>query len=510
MQASVATYRRTTAKDLFRMTRPLHAGRGVRNRALTAILIGASLLGACGAGVAQGPGMQAPPVSAAPSDLASLVASRRPAVVDISTLRIGRDESDSDAHYLDTEPESDFAGQIGAALAASVRISQIRDLASGLILSSDGLILTSAHVVAGIDEAQVRLDDGRRFPARLVGIDRQTDVALLRIAADGLPVAVIGDSSQIAPGDWVAAISAPFGFQGSVTTGVVSAKDRFIPGTGRIPFIQTDVAINPGSSGSPLFNARGEVVAINSMIYSATGGYMGLSFAVPINLAMEVAAQLRATGTVRRARLGVELQEMTPGLAQSFGVPRAAGALVVRVDADSPAERAGLASGDVVAAIDGTPLSHFAELQQQIAARAPGTRSRLDIWRRGSMRTVWATLSEQPSAAAPMPDAPEPAWNDGLGLLLGELPPMQRRQMQLDGGLLVREATGAARSEGIRAGDLVVAINEQALEHVDDFRQAISRLPAGHTVALLVMRERRLAYVPVRVPPRAPDPQPAR
>ena len=192
-------------------------------------------------------------------------------------------------------------------LPASARISQIRDLASGIILSSDGLILTSAHVVAHVDEAQVRLDDGRRFMARLVGSDRQTDVALLKIDADGLPVAVIGDSSQLAPGDWVAAIGAPFGFHGSGTTGVMSAKERLIAGAGEIPFIQTDVAINPGSSGSPLFNSRGEVVGINSLIYSGSGGYMGLSFAVPINLAMHIAEQLRTTGTVapRTAGRGV-------------------------------------------------------------------------------------------------------------------------------------------------------------------------------------------------------------
>ena len=391
-------------------------------------------------------------------------------------------------------------------LPASARISQIRDLASGIILSSDGLILTSAHVVAHVDEAQVRLDDGRRFMARLVGSDRQTDVALLKIDADGLPVAVIGDSSQLAPGDWVAAIGAPFGFHGSGTTGVMSAKDRLIAGAGEIPFIQTDVAINPGSSGSPLFNSRGEVVGINSLIYSGSGGYMGLSFAVPINLAMHIAEQLRTTGTVRRARLGAEFQEVTPLLAESFGLARPAGALVVKVELESPARRAGLAAGDSVTAIDGAPFSHFSDLLQRIAGRTPGTRSRLELWRRGGTHTIWITLSEQPGSRFPSPVATAPDWNDGLGLSLGELSAAARQQLRVDGGQLVRESSGPARSEGIRAGDLIVAINEQRLERVDEFRRALSHMPTGQTVALLVMRDRRLAFVPIRSSARPTSP----
>jgi serine protease Do len=431
-------------------------------------------------------------------DFSSLVASRSATVVDISTLRSSRDESPED---MDPEfaPEGDFADRLAWPLPASARSSQIRDLASGVILASDGLILTSAHVVAHIDEAQVRLNDGRRFPARVVGFDRRTDVALLKIEATGLPIAVIGDSSQLAPGDWVAAISAPFGFHGSVTTGVVSAKDRFIGGAGEIPFIQTDVAINPGSSGSPLFNSRGEVVAINSMIYSGSGGYMGLSFAVPINMAMKIAARLRASGMVRRAHLGAEFQEMTPALAQSFAVPQAIGALVVRVDADSPGEAAGLARGDVVTAFNGAPILHYTDLLQHIADGLPGTRARIEVWRQGSRRIVLATLAEQPAPKVPVLSNTKAPWNDGLGLRLGELSPAQRLQLRVDGGLVVREATGLARSEGVRAGDLIVAVNDTRLERVEDFRRCLSRVAAGRMVALLVMRDRRLAYVPVRL-----------
>jgi serine protease Do len=441
-------------------------------------------------------------VSLAPA-FSSLVASRSASVVDISTLRIGRDQSPEDIE-LEIAPERDFADRLAWPMRANVQVSQIRDLASGVIVSSDGLILTSAHVVANIDEVQVRLDDGRRFTARVVGADKRTDVGLLKIDATALPVAAIGDSSRLAPGDWVAAISAPFGFHGSVTAGVVSAVDRILAGAGDVPFIQTDVAINPGSSGSPLFDSRGEVVGLNSMIYSGSGGYMGLSFAVPINLAMRIVTQLRAGGTVRRAHLGVEFQEMTPALAQSFALPRASGALVVRVDAGSPAHAAGLVQGDIVTAFDGIPVSRLTDLLQQVGERVPGDRSRMEVWRRGAQRTVWVTPSEERTAKAAFPPNAAPEWNDGLGLSLGEVSAPQKAQLRLDSGLLVREATGLARSEGIRAGDFIVAVNDVRIDRVDQFKEALSRLPAGRSVALLVMRDMRLAYVAVRLPERRP------
>ena len=425
-----------------------------------------------------------------------MIASRSATVVDIRTLRIGRNEREGDMN-LEFAPENDFADRLASPLPAHVRIKEIRDLASGIILSSEGLVLTSAHVVTQIDEAQVRLEDGRQFTARLVGSDPRTDIALLKIEAKDLPVAVVGDSSKLRRGDWVAAIGAPFGFRGSVTTGVVSAKDRFIGSD--VPFIQTDVAINPGGSGSPLFNSRGEVVAINSMIYSGSGGYMGLSFAVPINLAMHIATQLRATGVVRRARLGAEFQDVTPMLAQSFGLAHPAGAIVVHVEPDSPAQRAQLRAGDIVTAIDAKPVSRFSDLLQQIAGSTPGTRSSLEIWRDGAAHTIWATWSEELSARPRTPSVRAAEWNDGLGLSLVELSPPKRLELRVDRGLLVRESVGLARSEGIRAGDLVLAINAKRLDRVEDFRNAVARLLPGRTVALLIMREKRLAYVPVRI-----------
>ncbi len=470
-----------------------------------ALGVGVSLLCACAAPAPTLPAPAGPAtearatVAANTSGFSSLVASRSRSVVDISTLRIGRDENQEDIE-LEIAPELDFADRLAWPLPASARISQIRDLASGLIIRSDGLILTSAHVVANVDEVRVQLDDGRRFTARVAGSDRRTDVALLKIDATDLPVAVIGDSSALAPGEWVAAIGSPFGFHGSVTAGVVSAVGRVMAGAGEIPFIQTDVAINPGSSGSPLLNSRGEVVGINSMIYSGSGGYMGLSFAVPIDLSMRIAGELLAHGTVHRAYLGAEFQEMTPALAQSFGLPAPTGALVVRVEADSPAESAGLAQGDAVLALDGKPVARFLDLPQQIAQRPPGSRMQLEVWRHGAPRVLRATLAVQPAAASRAFTTAAPEWNDGLGLSLGVLSPAQRLQLHIDSGLMVREADGLARSEGILAGDVVVAMNTTKLYRVEDLGQALARVPAGNTVALLVMRDRRLAYVAVRLP----------
>lgn len=475
-------------------TAPPHVLGCLRRRVacLAVLLVCSGGLGAC----ATGP---TPAVAHAAPGFSSLVASRSTSVVDISTLRIGRDES-SEGIELEIAPERDFADRLAWPLPASVRISQIRDLASGVIIDSNGLILTSAHLVTNIDEAQVQLDDGRRFTAHVVGVDKRTDVGLLKIDATALPVAVIGDSSTLGPGDWVAAISSPFGFHGSVTAGVVSAVGRVIGGAGEIPFIQTDVAINPGSSGSPLFNSRGEVVGINSMIYSGSGGYMGLSFAVPINLAMRIAGQLREHGAVRRAYLGAEFQELTPALAQSFGLPAATGALVVRVEAGGPAEASGLAQGDAVLAFDGKPLAHFSDLPQQIAQRQPGSRMQLEVWRHGAPRTLQVSLAAQPALPGTSFAAAVPEWNDGLGLSLGDLSPAQRQQLHIDSGLMVREAAGPARSEGIRAGDVIVALNTVKLHRLDDFRQGLARIAPGNTVALLVMRDRRLAYVAVRLP----------
>lgn len=426
------------------------------------------------------------------------VVSRISSVVDIRTLRVGRTVDDT-GFEPEIQPEADFSDRLSWPLPAAMPLSQQRDLASGVIVGSDGLIMSSAHVVSDVDEIQVHLADGRRFAGRLVGSDRLTDIALVKIEAHGLPVAPVGDSSALRPGDWVAAVGSPFGFSGSLTSGVVSAVDRFIGGAGQVPFIQTDVAINPGSSGSPLFNRCGEIVAINSLIYSGTGGYMGLSFAVPSSVAMQTLARLRQDGAVHRARLGAQLQQMTPALAESFGFAQTGGALVAQVEPGTPAAAAGVMVGDVLATLDSRPVAGLPELLQQISGQRAGSLSRLTVWRRGQATDLWITWTGEAEGVRPAPAAAPAAseWNDGLGLRLAELDARVRRQLKLEDGLLVREASGAARSEGIRPGDLVMAVNDQRVARVEDFRAAVERLPRNRSAALLIMRNLRLIYVPV-------------
>ncbi|MBU1361536.1 MAG: trypsin-like peptidase domain-containing protein [Gammaproteobacteria bacterium] len=428
-------------------------------------------------------------------------------MVDISTLSSGRTDNQGDGEF-EFAPEGDFTDRLASPLHTSVALSLIRDLASGVILTSDGLILTSAHLVNDVDEARVKLADGRRFSAKLVGIDVRSDVALLKIDAQGLPTASIGDSSRMQPGDWVAAIGSPFGFRGSITTGVISATGRMLAGGGEVPFLQTDVAINPGSSGGPLFNRRGEVVGLNSLIYSANGGYMGLSFAVPSNVAMQIVSKLRSDGQVHRAYLGAELQELTPELAQSFALPASqGGGLVVKVTEGSPARVAGLAAGDVVLAVDGKALDYYASLVEILSQKQPGASLRLTVWRHGARRDMTARLVERASSkptartgpSAHEIDTPEGALPD-LGLRLVELPKALRQSMGIDAGLLVRWAEGAARSEGIRPGDVILALNDVRMDRVDDFSVALAAAGHDRPVALLVLRELRLAYVAVKIP----------
>ena len=444
-------------------------------------------------------GAQAAPTVA--PDFVTLVKQEGTTVVNISTTRTIRD-SDLEAEGPELSPEDPFNEFFRRFGTPGPREYLERSLGSGFIISEDGYILTNAHVVAKMDQPTVKLQDKREFKAKVIGIDPRTDVALIKIEAKGLRKVTIGDPAKLEVGEWVAAIGSPFGFENSVTAGIVSAKGRLLPDESYVAFIQTDVAINPGSSGSPLFNSRGEVVGVNSMIYSGSGGYMGLSFAVPINLSMRIANQLQEHGAVLRAYLGAEFQEMTPALAQSFGLPASttAGALVVRVEAGSPAEAAGLAQGDAVLALDGKPLLHFIDLPQQIAQRAPGSRLQLEVWRRGAARMLQVALVVQPAVAGTSFAAAAPEWNDGLGLSVGELSPAQRLQLRIDSGLMVREAGGLARSEGIRAGDVVVAMNTTKLYRPEDFKRSLARVPPGDTVALLVMRDRRLAYVAIRLP----------
>ena len=376
------------------------------------------------------------------------------------------------------------------------RAEHERDLASGVVIGSDGEILTNAHAVADVERVIVRLADGRQFTGKVVGIDRTTDVALLKIDARGLPAAAIGSSASLVAGEWVVAIGSPFGLDNSATAGIVSAARRFLPGSA-VPLIQTDVAINPGSSGGPLFNLRGEVVGINSMVFSLTGGYMGVSFSVPIDLAIRIADDLRSFGRVTRGQLGAKIQDVTPDLARSFGLPAARGALVLRVVRDSPAERAGLRGGDVVLGIDGRTDAGYVQLQQDVAAARPGQSLSLNVWRRGAVQRVVLTVGEAPADLPARGEGAQAPRDERLGLSLGELPAARRDRLGVDGGVSVLEVHGAASLGGIQADDLIVAIGDRPVRDIAAFDAALAAAPADRPVALLVLRAGTLAYLAV-------------
>lgn len=377
-----------------------------------------------------------------------------------------------------------------------------QSLGSGFILSSDGYILTNAHVVREADEVIVKLNDKREFKAKIIGADRKTDVALLKIEATGLPKVTIGNPEQLKVGEWVVAIGSPFGLESTLTAGVVSAKGRALPQENFVPFIQTDVAINPGNSGGPLFNLKGEVVGINSQIYSRTGGYMGLSFSIPIDVAIDVSNQLKSAGHVSRGWLGIGIQEITKDLAESFGMKNTNGALVAGVEKGSPAEKGGLEPGDVVVKFDSKPVTTSSDLPRIVGATKPGKQVPVDVLRKGASKVLTITLGEMPAdkdevAAAPQSNAkPE---SNRLGLTLREITPQQRRSLNGRNALLVVDAQGAAAQAGIRRGDLVLGFNNTEVQSLEQFGKQVNAIPAGKTVALLVQRGENTLYVPVKI-----------
>lgn len=377
-----------------------------------------------------------------------------------------------------------------------------QSLGSGFILSSDGYILTNAHVVREADEVIVKLNDKREFKAKIIGADRKTDVALLKIEATGLPKVTIGNPEQLKVGEWVVAIGSPFGLESTLTAGVVSAKGRALPQENFVPFIQTDVAINPGNSGGPLFNLKGEVVGINSQIYSRTGGYMGLSFSIPIDVAIDVSNQLKSAGHVSRGWLGIGIQEITKDLAESFGMKNTNGALVAGVEKGSPAEKGGLEPGDVVVKFDSKPVTTSSDLPRIVGSTKPGKQVPVDVLRKGANKVLTITLGEMPAdkdevAAAPQSTAkPE---SNRLGLTLRELTPQQRRSLNGRNALLVVDAQGAAAQAGIRRGDLVLGLNNTEVQNLEQFGKQVNAIPAGKTVALLVQRGENTLYVPIKI-----------
>ncbi len=375
----------------------------------------------------------------------------------------------------------------------------IRGEGSGFIVDPNGIILTNAHVVRDANEVTVKLTDHREFRAKVLGSDPVTDVAVLKIDAKNLPTVPLGKIGDVKVGDWVLAIGAPFGFENSATAGIVSAKGRSLPDESSVPFIQTDVAVNPGNSGGPLFNTRGEVVGINSQIFSHTGGYQGLSFAIPIDVAVRVKDQIAETGHVRHARLGVTVQEVNQTLAESFGLARPEGALVSDVIKGSAADKAGLKSGDIIVGLDNHPIVDSGDLPAMIGAAKPGEKVTLDVWRQGQKHEMVANLGsiEEKAAAASNADN---AADAKLGLALRPLQPQESREVGISGGLLIGEASGASALAGVQPGDVLIAINGTPVKSVEQVRETVAKsINSSKSVALLIRRGNDTIFVPIHV-----------
>ena len=446
-------------------------------------------------------------------DFGDLVEQVGPAVVNISVVQQQQQPTINGQNPFANDPFYDFLRRFGVPMPGmpgqpgmGPRVRQ--GIGSGFIVSQDGYVLTNAHVVAGeegdgadvaLSEVTVTLIDKREFKAMVVGIDRRTDVALLKIDATKLPSVKIGRADDARVGEWVVAMGSPFGFDNTVTAGIISAKARRLPDETYVPFIQTDVAINPGNSGGPLFNLAGEVIGINSQIYSRSGGFMGISFAIPIDVAMNIKDQLVAHGRVQRGRLGIAIQGVDKDLAQSFGLPDARGALVASVEPGSAAEKAGLQAGDVVLGVDGKQIGESADLPRVIGEKRPGTRIRMEVWRDGRSRDVVATLDELTAdtfASAYTPSQVE-SLNADLGLSARALTEQEAAQLRLRGGLVVEGVDGPAARAGIQRGDIILALNNQAINSVAEFRSLLKT--AGKRFALLIQRGESRIFVPLRL-----------
>jgi serine protease Do len=378
---------------------------------------------------------------------------------------------------------------------------QQRGVGSGFILSADGYVMTNAHVVDGADEVIVTLTDKRELKARIVGADRRTDVAVVKIDATGLPFVKLGDVSRLKVGEWVLAIGSPFGLENTVTAGIVSAKQR---DTGDyLPFIQTDVAINPGNSGGPLLNLRGEVVGINSQIYSRSGGFMGISFAIPIDEAQRVADQLRVNGRVIRGRIGVEIAPVTKEVAEAIGLGKPAGALVRNVEADGPAAKAGVEAGDIIVKVDGKAVEKSGDLPRIIGGIKPGTKATLSVFRRGSSKELAVTVGEVPAErpqrrAQAEPSASAPTAKAALGLAVADLTDAQKAELGVKGGVRVESADGVAARAGLRAGDVILQIANTEVTDSKQFVTLAARAEKERTVSVLVRRGNWVNYLLIR------------
>jgi len=438
-----------------------------------------------------------PVAMAAPTDFSGIVDQFGPAVVNISvTARAQRTSAQVPQGIDPDDPLFQFFKRFGPQFQGPQNNPQqlVRGLGSGFIVSPDGLILTNAHVVDNATEVTVKLTDRREFKAKVLGTDPQTDIAVIRIDAKNLPTVRLGDPSKIRVGEPVLAIGSPYGFENTVTAGIVSAKSRSLPDDTYVPFIQTDVAVNPGNSGGPLFNQRGEVIGINSQIYSQTGGYQGLSFAIPINVATKVQEQLVAHGKVTRGRLGISVQEVNQALAQSFNLPKPAGALVNSIEADSPAARAGLKPGDVIVQLGDDVIDHSGDLPEHVADMKPGTQTQMKVIRKGEPLTLTVKVgTAKDGTVAQKVSGGETGGK--LGLAVRPLTPTERRDSGIDGGLVVEDVAGPAARVGIQPGDVILSLNGTPINSAEQLRALVSK--SGKQVALLVQRDDARIFIPL-------------
>ena len=434
----------------------------------------------------------------ASTNFATIAEEQGPAVVNISVAGMVKTSGPAVMPQLDpNDPFYQFFRRFQPPGSRGGGETPTRGTGSGFIVKPDGVVLTNAHVVADANEVTVKLQDKREFKAKVIGLDKVSDVAVLKIDAKDLPTVKIGDPQAARVGDWVIAIGSPFGFENTVTAGIVSAKSRTLPDDGYVPFLQTDVAVNPGNSGGPLFNTAGEVIGINSQIYSRSGGYQGLSFAIPIDVAMKVEGQLLAHGKVSRGRLGVTIQEVTPDLAESFGMEKATGALVSGVEKGAAADKAGIQPGDVILKFNGTAVPQSSALPPLVSDSAPGSQATVTVWRKGKSQELRMALGNMDVAQAG-PDASAPEAKGQLGLAVRPLTREERSEAQVAGGLVVEDvADGPAKQAGLQPGDVILAVNGEMATGVDTLK---SQLGKNHKrMALLVLRGDERMFVPVAV-----------
>lgn len=438
-------------------------------------------------------------------DFTRLVEEQGAAVVNISTTQAPRRASLPQLPNIEDEEMLEFFRRFIPRQPAPGPGPESRSLGSGFIISPDGYILTNAHVIDAADEIDVRLTDKREFKAKVVGADKRSDVALIKIEAGNLPAVRLGDPTRLKVGEWVVAIGSPFGFENTVTAGIVSAKGRSLPQENFVPFIQTDVAINPGNSGGPLFNMKGEVVGVNSQIYSRTGGFMGLSFAIPIDVALDVQNQLREKGRVSRGRIGVVIQEVTKDLAASFGLQRPRGALVNSVERGSPADKAGIETTDIITRFDGKEVGSSSDLPRIVGGTRPGSRVPLEVWRKGAARVLSITvgeLVEERAAARDEPPAPPaaPLPANRLGVVVSELSAQQKQELKLASGLVVTEVRAGARAE-LRRGDVLLKLVHNGkhtdLKSTGQLDRLLAGLEKNAVITFLVRRGDSTAFISV-------------